>query len=398
MGVYTEYLDRQMGFDELSKERKAQLARIADLRGRDVLVYAADLNKTQAPIFITYADLLPINDQLANLEGDALDVILETGGGSGEIAEDIVDLLHDKYEDVAVIVPGTAKSAGTLMVMAADEILMEPASSLGPIDAQIQWQGKVFSADALLEGMDAIKKEVTKTGVLNKAYIPILQGISPGELQSADNALEFAKKLVTSWLVKYKFKDWTTHRSTGEPVTEDERKRRAAEIAGQLCDHRTWLTHGRSIKLRHLEEMRVKITDYSGNAELAEAIRRYHTLLQMSFSTNIYKLFETTASQIYRFQQPATTPVPGQAPPAPDPQAPGPLGGQASSAQVDFVCNGCGQTSKIQANFQPDVPLNEGAIAFPGDNRFTCPQCKTEHDLGDLRRQLEAQVGRPVAK
>lgn len=78
------------------------------------------------------------------------------------------------------------------MTMAADEILMGTASALGPIDAQLTWQGKVFSADALLEGLDKIKDEVAKTNILNKAYIPILQGISPGEIQSARNALKFA--------------------------------------------------------------------------------------------------------------------------------------------------------------------------------------------------------------
>ena len=56
--------------------------------------------------------------------------------------------------------------------------------------------GENIFAHALLEGMDKIK-EVEKTGVLNKAHIPILQGISPGELQSAENALNFAK----SWLL-----------------------------------------------------------------------------------------------------------------------------------------------------------------------------------------------------
>ncbi|MGI8741790.1 MAG: hypothetical protein ACR2NN_04305 [Bryobacteraceae bacterium] len=49
--------------------------------------------------------------------------------------------------------------------------------------------------------MEKIKKEVVDTGTLNRAYIPILQGISPGELQSAENALSFAKILVTQWLV-----------------------------------------------------------------------------------------------------------------------------------------------------------------------------------------------------
>ena len=124
---------------------------------------------------------------------------------------------------------------------------------------------------------------------MNRAYIPILQGISPGELQSAENALKFAKVLVTDWLARYKFKNWSTHSTTGQPVTEEERRARAEEIAGELCNHRRWLTHERSIKIDDLEGMRLRITDYSRSPELADAIRRYHTLLQMTFATNIYK-------------------------------------------------------------------------------------------------------------
>jgi ClpP class serine protease len=159
MGFYSEYLDRQLNMEQLTTERKRQLQHISELRGnRDVLVLAADLNKADAPISLDYSDLLPVNDQLSNLSGKALDLILETPGGSGEVAEDIVRLLHGKYEEVAVIIPGYAKSAGTIIAMAGDEILMEPASALGPIDAQILWQGKVFSADALIKGIEKIKE------------------------------------------------------------------------------------------------------------------------------------------------------------------------------------------------------------------------------------------------
>jgi len=142
MGAYTEYLERQMGFEELSAERKRQLVRISKLRGdRDVLVFAADLTKGAVPISIGYADLLPITDQLDNLSGRALDIILESPGGSGEVTEDIVRLVRARYDSVGVIVPGWAKSAATILAMAGDEILMSPASALGPIDAQLSWQG-----------------------------------------------------------------------------------------------------------------------------------------------------------------------------------------------------------------------------------------------------------------
>ncbi len=385
MGVYTGYLDAQMSFEESTQERKQQLARISELRGgRDVLVFAADLGKSDAPIAIDYPDLLPISDQLANLAGEAVDLILETPGGSGEVAEDIVRLLHDKYEDVAVVVPGYAKSAGTIIAMSGNEILMGPISALGPIDAQIAWQGKVFSADALLEGMEKIKKEVTDTGSLNRAYIPMLQGISPGELQSAENALNFAKSLVTGWLARYKFKKWTTH-GDGRPVTEMERKQRAEEIAADLCDHRKWLTHGRSLRIADLEGMNLRITDYSRQGDLGDAITRYYTLLQMTFSSNIYKVFETPVSQIYRFITPQVPP-PAALQPA----------GDANVAILEVQCQQCKNISKIQANLGSAQPLQEGCLPFPVSDRLKCPSCGAEIILTDARRQIEAQARKPV--
>jgi len=382
MGIYTEYLDRALNFQQLTAERKKQLQRISEKReGRDILVYAADLTEgkaaARAPISIIYSDLLPISDQLANLGGKALDLILETPGGSGEIAEDIVRLIRGKYDDVAVIIPGWAKSAGTIMAMAADEILMEPMSSLGPIDAQLSWQGKVFSAGALLEGLEKIKSEVQQTGALNRAYIPILQGISPGEIQSAENAQNFAKVLVTDWLTRYKFKNWDRHSSNDNKVTPDERKQRAEEIATVMTDHGRWLTHGRSIKLDDLEKMRLKITDYSKNPELADTIRRYYTLLQMTFASNIYKVFETPKSQIYRYLQ--------QNVPPPQTQ------GVTDVALVESICQKCNTRHRVQANLGKKAPLQEGCIAFPTNNKLPCNGCGAEIDLSEARRQIEAQ-------
>jgi hypothetical protein len=388
MGNYGDYLDQPLAtdFQKLTAERKNQLRAIsAERGGRDILVFAADLNKESPLTATSYVDILPINDQLSNLQGKKVDLILETPGGSGEAAEDIVRLIRDKYEDVGIIVPGWAKSAGTIMTMAANEILMGPTSALGPIDAQLFWQGKRFSADALLEGMEKIKKEVTDTGVLNKAYIPILQGISPGELQSAQNALDFAKVLVTSWLAKYKFKNWTTHSTSGAPVTDAEKTARANEVAERLCDHRHWLTHGRSIKIDDLRAMRLQIIDYSQNPRLLDAINRYYALLQMTFATNIYKIYETPDSQIVKAIA-----------------VPGPNFGilpalqAAAAANFELTCNNCKTVSKIQANFGQAQPVEPGHLPFPPNNKFKCPKCGAEHDLSDTRRQLEGQTRKPI--
>jgi len=391
MGVYSEYLnntDLMGNFDAQTAARKSQLRRISQLRGTDVLVFAADLNKpiVGLPISISYGDVLPISDQLSNLKGDRLDLILETPGGLGEVAEEIVRLIRGKYQELAVIVPGWAKSAGTILAMAADEILMGPTSALGPIDAQLSWQGKTFSADALLEGFDKIKEEVQTTGVLNKAYIPSLQNISPGELQEARNALKFATELVTDWLAQYKFRNWNEHSSTHQPVTSDEKKQRAATIADQLCDHRKWRTHGRSIKIADLQAMRLKITDYSEQPDLADAITRYYALMQISFQSNLYKIYETADSQVMKFLMPQVPPPPHVLQPF----------GVAEHALLNFQCPRCKTTSQIQANLGAPRPLQAGCLPFPSNNKFRCPKCGVEHDLTDARRQLEAQSKKPV--
>ena len=378
MGIYSEYLDKQLSFPELTAERKKQLKLISELRGdRDVLVYAADFNKRTDAISINYADLLPISDQLSNLSGNKIDLIIETPGGSGEVAEDIVRLLHDKYDEVGIIIPGWAKSAGTIIAMSGDEILMGQLSALGPIDAQLNWQGKHFSAHALLEGLEKIKKEIEKTGVLNKAYIPILQGISPGEIKNAENALEFAEDLVKKWLVKYKFKNWDIHSKNQKPVTIEEKETRAKKIAKDLCNHGHWKTHGRSIKLKDLEEMRVKITDYTKNQKLDEAITRYYTLLQMTFASTMYKVFETQNSQIYRF---VAQNVPQQNPK------------NVANVIIDFECSNCKKHSKIQANLDRKQVLQNGCVEFPKDNKYKCQNCQTENDLSELRREIEAKT------
>lgn len=391
MGIYTEYIEMGLNFEGLNVERKKQLQRISDLRGgRDVLVYAADLTKTQlgSKISITYEDILPFSDQLSNLRGtEAIDIILETPGGSGEVAEQVVKALRGRYQKIGMIIPGWAKSAGTIMAMAADEILMDESSALGPIDAQIQWQGKVFSAEALLEGFRKIKKATAASKSLNLAYVPILQGISPGELQNAKNALKFARDLVTDWLVRYKFREWNTHSSTKQPVTPEERKQRAAEIAADLCSHTKWQTHGRSIQIDELRKMRLIIEDYSESAELADAIRRYHVLMQMTFQqSNVHKLFETPTTHLFRMT--------GQSP-LNQPQPPAGIE-SAPHAMIDADCPSCGKEIPVQARFDAKAAKDKSRVQFPKDNKLRCPNCHKVTDVLHVRRQLEVAAKRPI--
>jgi ClpP class serine protease len=66
-----------------------------------------------------------------------IDVILHTPGGLVLAAEQISKALVGRKAKVTVFVPHYAMSGGTLIALAADEIVMDPNAVLGPVDPQI---------------------------------------------------------------------------------------------------------------------------------------------------------------------------------------------------------------------------------------------------------------------
>jgi ClpP class serine protease len=66
-----------------------------------------------------------------------LDLILHTPGGLVLASEQIACALCRHPAQVTVIVPHYAMSGGTLLALAADEIVMDPNAVLGPVDPQL---------------------------------------------------------------------------------------------------------------------------------------------------------------------------------------------------------------------------------------------------------------------
>lgn len=66
-----------------------------------------------------------------------IDLIVHTPGGLLLAAEQIARALKRHPAKVTVVVPHYAMSGGTLIALAADEILMDPHAVLGPVDPQI---------------------------------------------------------------------------------------------------------------------------------------------------------------------------------------------------------------------------------------------------------------------
>ena len=67
-----------------------------------------------------------------------LDLVLHTPGGLVVAALQIARAIRDHKAKVTVFVPHYAMSGGTLIALAADEIVMCPHSVLGPIDPQLE--------------------------------------------------------------------------------------------------------------------------------------------------------------------------------------------------------------------------------------------------------------------
>jgi len=66
-----------------------------------------------------------------------LDIVLHTPGGLVLAALQIARAIHEHKAKVTVFVPHYAMSGGTLIALAADEIIMSKHAVLGPIDPQI---------------------------------------------------------------------------------------------------------------------------------------------------------------------------------------------------------------------------------------------------------------------
>lgn len=80
-----------------------------------------------------------------------IDLILHTPGGIALAATQIALALKSHPAKKTVIVPHYAMSGGTLISLAADEILMDPHAVLGPVDPQLAGKEGAFAASSILK-------------------------------------------------------------------------------------------------------------------------------------------------------------------------------------------------------------------------------------------------------
>jgi len=127
----------------LNSARSQLLKRFQDERKSRVigLIHRQD---TVSFLGLPVASYISIEDSEAVLRAirltpleQPIDVVLHTPGGLVLAAEQIAKALAEHKGKVTVFVPHYAMSGGTLIALAADEIVMDPNAVLGPVDPQL---------------------------------------------------------------------------------------------------------------------------------------------------------------------------------------------------------------------------------------------------------------------
>ena len=204
-------------------------------------------------------------------------VIVDTPGGNVEVTERIVETMRHYYQEVNFLVSSKAMSAGTVLVMSGDAIIMDYFSRLGPVDPQIYHEDKTTPVSALsyLEPYKEILQR-SEERELTTAELVLLQQFDPADMRQYELAAELSVTLIQEWLKRYKFKDWLIHSNSEKPVTPEEKEERAEEIANALNKQSTWRTHHRMISRDTLEDLGLKIDKLEDDCHLVTLVNDYH--------------------------------------------------------------------------------------------------------------------------
>jgi ClpP class serine protease len=145
----------------LIEARRVAAIRMLEQRSKSRVITIIHRQETFSLLGIPIARYIDIEDSEKVLraihlteDGVPIQMILHTPGGLVLAAEQIAEALCRHTGSVQVIVPHYAMSGGTLIALAADEILMDPNAVLGPVDPQLGGAQSAFPAASILAALE----------------------------------------------------------------------------------------------------------------------------------------------------------------------------------------------------------------------------------------------------
>ena len=265
--------DKRGGYLAEKSQQSAKL--IAERYDRNVLYYASGfLQKPQVPGLFTSVNMEDINGFMAGVHGhdfskDLL-LILHTPGGMAEAAQTVVDYLRSKFGAIDVLVPTYAMSAGTMIALGCDRIVMGRQSQLGPTDPQLIVGDRAFSAHSIVEQFEEAKAEIAGDTVLAHAWAPVLRSFGPALLQEARKSISYGQSLVRGWLEEYMFSRQDDSAALANAV--------AAHFGGNQHG-----SHGRRIDRDEARRQRLEVIDLEDDQGLQEEVLTLYHLSTIAF-------------------------------------------------------------------------------------------------------------------
>lgn len=265
--------------------RREYLGNLSDMSGRNTIIYYSGwLQKHGVDHDLSLAMSVSDTDKNAFMSvisglnrKQGLDLFLHTPGGDIAATESLVDYLRAMFDDIRVIVPQLAMSAGTMIALASNRVMMGKQSSLGPIDPQFAG----LPAHGIISEFERAKKEVTANPQTSMVWGHIIGKYSPTFLGECANAVELSDSMVRKWLTAGMFNGF----SDGEE--------RAARVVQELGSHSSTLTHSRHISVARAKELGIIVEDMEGDQELQDAILSvHHAAIATLAETNAFKIVE----------------------------------------------------------------------------------------------------------
>jgi hypothetical protein len=263
--------------------REKYIAELHAYTGRNTIVYATDWTTGDTPTHLTSLtdeDIHGFMEAIYGLEGEELDLVLHTPGGSAEAVDAIVSYLRQKFKHIRVIIPQAAMSAGTMLACSADVIVMGKHSSIGPIDPQIYintpYGSQYVPAQSIKDQFDKIREEFVSNRDEAAVWVVLLHQYAPALLVTCENQIKFAKELVETWLRLYMFNGDGSLAST---------------VAEFLSNHNNFRTHTKHINITGAINIGLKVEQLEDNQEFqSKVLSAFHATIHALSNTPVCKI------------------------------------------------------------------------------------------------------------
>jgi len=158
--------------------------------------------------------LVPLYKQLKEIgHTQKIDLILHSYGGAVDTPFKVVSLIREFCQEFAVIVPFAAKSAASMVVLGADEVVMGPFSELGPIDPLVKhpvYKDVWVPVQAVRYCIDYLQRSIVNSQdpeVASFISTPLLQKLDPWLIGDYEKTLKASRQYAEALLTRYMLRE-----------------------------------------------------------------------------------------------------------------------------------------------------------------------------------------------